>query len=108
MIVKLINKFKNSLFLKNTAWNIGGKVLQMVISLFVGMLTARYLGPSNYGIIGYTASYVTFFSVIAQLGFDSVAVKEILEHPDKQGEILGSTIFFRVIISMVSTIGVAV
>ena len=108
MINKLINKFNNSLFLKNTAWNIGGKVLQMVISLFVGMLTARYLGPSNYGIIGYTASYVTFFSVIAQLGFDSVAVKEILEHPDKQGEILGSTIFFRVIVSIMSTVGVAV
>ena len=108
MMKKMLNKFKSSLFLKNAIWNMGGKILQMVISLFVGMLTARYLGPSNYGIIGYTASYVTFFSVIAQLGFDSVAVKEILENPDKQGEILGSTIFFRVITSIVSSIGVAV
>lgn len=108
MIDKIIKKLKNSLFLKNTIWNIGGKVLQMGISLVVGMLTARYLGPSNYGIIGYTASYVTFFSAIAQLGFDSVAVKEILEHPEKQGEVLGSTIFFRVISSLISSVGVAV
>ena len=107
MIKKIITKLKTSLFLKNTIWNIGGKVMQMVISLVVGMLTARYLGPSNYGIIGYTASYVTLFSAICQLGFNSVAVKEILDHPEKQGEILGSTIFFRVLSSLLSSIGVA-
>lgn len=108
MIKKIINKFKGNLFLFNTMWNIGGKVIQMFISLIVGMLTARYLGPSNYGIIGYTASYVTFFSSICQLGFNSVAVKEILDCPERQGEILGSTIFFRVFSSLLSSIGVAV
>ncbi len=108
MIKKIINKFKGNLFLSNTMWNIGGKVIQMFISLIVGMLTARYLGPSNYGIIGYTASYVTFFSAICQLGFNSVAVKEILERPEKQGEILGSTIFFRVLSSLFSSVGVAI
>lgn len=106
MIKKIITKLKTSLFLKNTIWNIGGKVMQMVISLLVGMLTARYLGPSNYGIIGYTASYVTLFSAICQLGFNSVAVKEILDHPEKQGEILGSTIFLRVLSSLLSSLGV--
>lgn len=108
MIKKIFNKFKGNLFLSNTIWNIGGKVFQMIISLIVGMLTARYLGPSNYGIIGYTASYVTFFSAICQLGFNSVAVKEIIEHPEKQGEILGSTIFYRIISSLVSAVGVAI
>ena len=108
MMKKLINKFRENLFLTNTIWNIGGKVIQMFISLIVGMLTARYLGPSNYGIIGYTASYVTFFSAICQLGFNSIAVKEILEQPDKQGEILGSTIFFRVLSSLLSSVGVVI
>lgn len=108
LVRNLIKKYKNNKFMSNTIWNIGGKVIQMVISLIVGMITARYLGPSNYGIIGYTASYVTFFSALAQLGFDSVAVKEILEHPEKQGEVLGSTIFFRIVSSVVSTAGVAV
>lgn len=108
MIKKMMNKFKGNLFLSNTIWNIGGKIIQMVISLIVGMLTARYLGPSNYGIIGYTASYVTLFSSICQLGFNSVAVKEILEQPEKQGEILGSTIFFRVLSSLLSAVGVVI
>lgn len=108
MIKRVINKFKGNLFLSNTIWNISGKIIQMIISLVVGMLTARYLGPSNYGIIGYTASYVTLFSSICQLGFNSVAVKEILEQPEKQGKILGSTIFFRVLSSLLSTVGVVI
>mgnify|MGYP003289867174 CR=1 FL=1 len=106
MIKKIIQKFRGNLFLYNTIWNIGGKVFQMGLTLVVGMLTARYLGPSNYGIVGYTASYVSFFLVICELGFTSVAVKELLDNTEKQGEVLGTTIFFRMCISLISSIAI--
>ena len=106
MIEKVISKFKGNLFIYNTMWNIGGKVLQMGLSLIVGLLTARYLGPSNYGVIGYTASYVAFFSVICQLGFTSIAVKELLENKETEGEVLGTSIFLRVCTSIVSSIAI--
>lgn len=108
MIKKILDKFRENRFLSNAMWDIGGKVFQMVLTLVVGMLTARYLGPSNYGVIGETASYVAFFSVICQLGFTSTAVKEIMDNEDRQGEILGTTIFFRICTSLVSTIAVMV
>ena len=107
MLRKIINKLKGNRFFSNTMWDIGGKVFQMFLTLIVGMLTARYLGPSNYGIIGETASYVSFFSVICQLGFTSTAVKEIMDNEDRQGEILGTTIFFRVCTSLISSIGIS-
>lgn len=106
MLNKLINKLRGNLFVYNTIWNIGGKVLQMGLSLIVGMLTARYLGPSNYGVIGYTASYVSFFSVFCQLGFTSIAVKELLENKETEGEVLGTSIFLRVCTSIISTIAI--
>ena len=106
MLRKIINKLKGNRFFSNTMWDIGGKVFQMFLTLIVGMLTARYLGPSNYGIIGETASYVSFFSVICQLGFTSTAVKEIMDNEDRQGEILGTTIFFRVCTSLISSIAI--
>lgn len=106
MIKKIIQKFRGNLFLYNTIWNIGGKVFQMGLTLVVGMLTARYLGPSNYGIVGYTASYVSFFLVICELGFTSVAVKELLDNTEKQGEILGTTILFRICISLISSLAI--
>lgn len=108
MIRKIINKFKGNLFIYNTIWNIGGKVLQMGLSLIVGMLTARYLGPSNYGVIGYTASYVSFFSVICQLGFTSIAVKELIENKETEGAVLGTSIFLRVCTSIISSVAITI
>jgi O-antigen/teichoic acid export membrane protein len=108
MLKKVINKFKGNLFVYNAIWNMGGKVLQMGLSLIVGMLTARYLGPSNYGVIGYTASFISFFSVICQLGFTSVAVKELLDNREREGEVLGTSIFLRVCTSIISTIAITI
>lgn len=88
----------------NSIWIIGGQIFQMGLTLIIGMITARYLGPSNYGVIGYTASYVSFFNVICQLGFTSTIVKELLDHKENQGEILGTTIFFRVCTSLISSV----
>ena len=106
MIEKIIQKIRGNKFFSNTMWDIGGKVFQMFLTLIVGMLTARYLGPSNYGIIGETASYVSFFSIICQLGFTSTAVKEIMDYEDRQGEILGTTIFFRICTSLISSVAI--
>lgn len=106
MVKKIINKLKGNRFFSNVMWDMGGKIFQMVLTLVVGMLTARYLGPSNYGVIGETASYVSFFSVICQLGFTSTAVKEIMDDKEREGEIIGTSIFFRVCTSLISTVAI--
>lgn len=106
MIKTILNKLKGNRFISNTMWDIGGKIFQMGLTLVVGMLTTRYLGPSNSGVIGETASYVSVFLVFCQLGFTSTAVKEIMDNGDRQGEILGTTIFFRVVTSILSTIAI--
>lgn len=85
---------------KNAGWIIGEQVFQMIISLIVGCLSARYLGPSNYGLITYTASFITFVTSITTLGMDSVVVKKIIESPDKEGEYLGSCLIFRLVAAL--------
>ena len=57
----MIIKFLKNATVKNASWLIMGKVAQMAISLIVGVLTARYLGPSNYGLINYASAYTAFF-----------------------------------------------
>ena len=78
--------FLKSKELKNAGWLIGGKVAQMILSLFVGVLSARFLGPSNYGLINYGNALVSFCMSLCTLGINSVIVKELLDHPDKHGE----------------------
>ncbi len=100
--------FKNFLMknkvTKNAGWLIGEKIAQMILSLFVGVLSARYLGPSNYGLISYAASLMSFFMSLCTLGINSVIVKELLDNPDDQGSALGSSVGLRLISSFFSAV----
>ncbi len=89
---------------KNASWLISGKIIQMVINLVVGLLTARYLGPSNYGLINYAAAYTAFFSSICTLGINSVIVKEFVDYPGKEGMIIGTSLGLRAVSSLFSAL----
>ena len=89
---------------QNAGWLIGGRVAQMVLSLFVGVLSARYLGPSNYGLISYGNALMGLFMSVCTLGINSVIVKEFLDHPQTQGEALGSAILLRILSSFLSAL----
>ena len=47
---------------QNAGWLIGAKIYQLIINLVVSMLMARYLGPSNFGLVNYAASFTTLLS----------------------------------------------
>ena len=89
---------------QNAGWIIGGKIIQMAINLIVGLITARYLGPSNYGLINYAGAYTAFFSSICTLGINSVIVKEFVDNPDREGTIIGSAVALRAISSLFSAL----
>ena len=76
----------------NASWIIGCRIIQAVLNLVVGMISARYLGPSGYGLINYAASLVAFGLPIAQLGINHVIVQEFVNEPEKEGEILGTSL----------------
>lgn len=96
---------KNRVF-KNASWIIVCRIAQMVINLFVGMLTARYLGPSNYGVINYAASIVAFATPVMQLGLSNILVQEIVNGPEREGETLGTSIVLSVSSSLLCIVGV--
>ena len=77
---------------KNALWIIICKIIQAILTLVVTMITARYLGPSNYGIINYAASVVAFAIPVMQLGFRNTLVQELVSDPDKEGEIVGTAL----------------
>lgn len=101
---KLTTRFVNNKEAKNASWLIIGKIIQMVISFFISIITARYLGPSNYGIINYASAYVAFFTSLCTLGINSVIIKEFVDHPDEQGKAIGTTLALRLISSFLSSL----
>ena len=54
-------------FLNNTSWMLAQQIYSMILSLVVGSLSARYLGPSNYGLLSYGSSLISLFTMISSL-----------------------------------------
>ena len=71
----------------------------------IGVITARYLGPSNYGIISYVSSIVAFALPIMQLGLKNTLVKEFVQMPSQEGKTLGTALIINIISSVFCMIG---
>jgi K+-sensing histidine kinase KdpD len=69
--------------LKNVFWLFGGQFVRRVLVFLVGILSARYLGPDNFGLINYCAAYLTFFASLCTLGIDSVILKFKKRYPTR-------------------------
>jgi O-antigen/teichoic acid export membrane protein len=104
--LKSIKQIFTNKVARNAAWIIIEQIFRMLLTAVVGILSARYLGPDNYGALSYTASFVTFFSAFASLGMDGVVLKKMIDYPNLEGEYLGSCIVFRMISSLFSSIAI--
>ena len=101
----MMKLLKNKVF-KNASWIIACKIVQSVLGFIISILTARYLGPSNFGLINYAASLVSFAAPLMQLGLNAVIVQFLVEEPENEGGIVGTTITMNVIASIFCIIGV--
>lgn len=109
---KPLNSLRGFLMLKNRVfsnakWIIGCRIVQSLLQLVIGMISARYLGPSNYGLISYAASVVAFATPVMQLGLRSTLVQEYIGSPEKEGQILGTSLVMNLCSSVACIIGVA-
>ena len=90
--------------IRNTGWLMGGRIMHMVLSFLIGLLTARYLGPSHYGLINYATAFATFFTAFCTLGINSVIVKNFIDHPCEEGETIGTALTLRLVSSVLSVL----
>ncbi len=86
----------------NMSWLIAGKILNMILQFIVALATARYLGPSNFGLINYVAAYISFFSSVASLGLSVIVIKEISLGNSDSNEIIWTAIWMRFITAICS------
>ena len=94
-------------YFANTSWLLGERVLRMVVSLFVGIYVARYLGPERFGLLSYTLSFVWLFSSLASFGLDDILVRELVKRPKQRKNLLGTVFWLKVCGTVVMGIAIA-
>ncbi len=94
----------------NTAVQVAGKGVVMVLAAVSVVILTRYLGPDGYGNFTLALVYLTFFGIIADLGLFTIAVREMSKDKSRMQEILGNTLSLRALLSIVvfaAAIGIA-
>lgn len=79
----------------NTGWLLFDRLFRMGMGLLVGVWVARYLEPARFGLLSYAGAIVALFSSFVSLGLDGIVVREIVNHPEREGELLGSTFVLK-------------
>lgn len=84
----------NSKYLKNIAWLFSDTLMRMLSGFIIGILVARYMGVSNFGLYNYILAVFSVFISLSSLGMNGVVVKELVGS-SQQSEILGSALFLQ-------------
>ena len=92
--------------IKNASWIILCRIAQAILGLIISMLSARYLGPGNFGTINYASSVVAFVVPIMQLGVNSILVREIVNDPDNEGSTIGTSLIICLLSAVMCIVGV--
>lgn len=83
-------------YFKNTAWLMLGRILSMV----VGFIIARYLGPQSFGDLSFAIAFTGIFAAVGALGLDSFIIREIINRPEDKNVVMGSAFWMRVAVNL--------
>ncbi len=81
----------------NVLWLFGDRALRLSVSVITTIIVARYLGPSQFGLLSFVLAIYSMLVVIPGFGLNSVVVSMIIREPSRLGPILGSTFSIQIL-----------
>lgn len=88
--MKLLKSRGFQRYARNSSWAILDQLVRMGLGFFVGVLVARYLGPSDFGLFSYVGAVVALISATTRLGLDSILVRELVAKDLAQSTVMAS------------------
>lgn len=87
--------FKVRKYLFNSGWIMLEKVLSLGVTFFVTLVVARYLGPSQFGVLAYAMSLTALFGVAGHAGLSGLVMRELVRNPQQTHEVLGTSLAMK-------------
>ncbi len=89
--------------LSNIGWMGSDRLVRLGGGVIVGVAVARYLGPSNFGLLNYALAIYAIFNILSNLGLDQLVVRDVVLAPEAEDEILGTSFLLKVVASFLTT-----
>jgi O-antigen/teichoic acid export membrane protein len=90
--------------LRNALWLIVAQVLAAPLSLLINAVTARYLGPADFGTLYLATTYAGFAFLFVEWGQFGSLTGKIAADRTRAGELLGSAMVWRLAAAVVVAI----
>lgn len=90
--------------IKNISWLFFDKIIRIFGGLIVGIWVARYLGPSDFGVLNYALAYTALFMLFVKLGLDQIIVREVVKKPKLTNYMMGTAFGLKLIGSIIAIV----
>ena len=87
---------------KNSGFLLIGRVVTKVISFFILLYIARYLGPADFGKYSFAFAFIYFFSFIPDLGIHQILVREAAKDPKIMDKLIGNATIVKSFLSVLA------
>lgn len=77
------------------------QILRIFSGVFVGIYIARFLGPEQFGVLSYVLAVSGFAIAVARLGMEVILVRELVNSPKKESELMGTSFWLMTVSAIV-------
>lgn len=76
--------------LANAAWQSADSMIRLLVSLFIGVWTARHLGAEDYGRLSFALALVAMVAGLPALGIQQLVIRDLVKQPQRTPHVLGT------------------
>ena len=87
---------------KNSSITIAARAMNLLSSLIILALVARYLNQELFGKYIFVMAFIAVFEVFTDMGYNSILVREIARAKDQLGKLIGTAIVAKFLIAVLT------
>ena len=81
---------------RNSAFLVMAQIVVVPLSIITNMVTAQFLGPTDYGLLYLVTTFATFGFLFVEFGHSGAMTGLIAEQRSRAGELLASSLAWRI------------
>ncbi|GAB4312179.1 MAG: flippase [Methanobacteriaceae archaeon] len=87
---------------KNTALLFIAQVVTYILTFFYTIYIARFLGAEGFGILAFALAFAGIFSILADLGLNTLIVREVSRNKSFEKKILGNIVLIKIVFAIIT------
>lgn len=85
---------------KNTALLFIAQVVTYILTFFYTIYIARFLGAEGFGILAFALAFAGIFSIFADLGLNTLIVREVSRNKSHEKKFLGNIVLIKIVFAI--------